>query len=102
MLGKILQINARFTVSPEELEKEFESAANPISSVSGLKWKIFGMNKELKEGAGLYLFSDDESLKAYLEGPIIAAMKEKAAFSDIRFKTFDIVEGATSITRGPV
>lgn len=102
MSSKILQINLRFNVSPEELAKEFETAAVPIADVPGLKWKIFGMNEERGEGAGIYLFEDDASLKAYIEGPIIARMKTLEAFSDITMKEFDVVENATAITRGPV
>jgi hypothetical protein len=102
MPAKILQINLKFTVSPEELMKEFETAAVPISGVPGLKWKIFGMNGERTEGAGIYLFEDEGSLQGYLDGPIIAAMKEKTAFRDIQMKTFDVVESATATTRGPI
>ena len=102
MPKKILQINVRFNVSAEELAKEFEAAAVHIAEVPGLKWKIFGMDEEEGEAAGLYLFEDDASRKAYLEGPIIARMKTLEAFSDITMKYFDVVDGATVITRGPV
>ena len=102
MAKKILQINVRFTVSAEELAKEFETAAVPIAQVPGLKWKIFGINEEQGEAAGIYLFEDDASRKAYLEGPIMARMKTLKAFSEITMKHFDCVEGATAITRGPV
>ena len=66
------------------------------------KWKIFCMNEERSEAAGIYLFEDDESLRSYLEGPIIAGMRDKKAFSDINVKTFDVVGEATAVTRGPV
>ena len=102
MSRKILQINLRFNVSAEELAKEFEAAAVPIAEVPGLKWKIFGMDEERGEAAGIYLFEDDASLKKYIEGPIIARMKTIEAFSDITMKDFDVVEDATAITRGPV
>ena len=102
MTKKILQINVRFNVSAEELAQEFEAAAVPIAEVPGLKWKIFGMDEERGEAAGIYLFEDDASCKAYLEGPIIARMKTLEAFSEITMKYFDVVEGATAITRGPV
>jgi hypothetical protein len=102
MSKKILQINVRFTVSAEELAKEFETAAVPIADVPGLKWKIFGINEEEGEAAGLYLFEDDASRKAYLEGPIMARMKTLEVFGDITLKFFDCVEGASAITRGPV
>ena len=102
MPNKILQINLRFNVSAKELAEEFFTAAGHIAAVSGLKWKIFCMNKERGEGAGIYLFEDDDALKSYLEGPIIAGMKDKNAFSNITMKTFDVVEEATAITRGPI
>jgi len=86
MSRKILQINLRFNVSAEELAKEFEAAAVP----------------ERGEAAGIYLFEDDASLKAYIESSIIARMKTIEAFSDITMKDFDVVEDATAITRGPV
>ena len=102
MSGKILQINLRFNFSAAELEKEFETAASHIAGVPGLKWKIFGMNEERSEGAGIYLFEDGDSLKSYLEGPIVAGLKANKAFSDITMKHFDVVEKATALTRGPV
>jgi hypothetical protein len=102
MAKKILQINVLFNVSAAELAKEFEAAAVPIAEVPGLMWKIFGMDEERGEAAGIYLFEDDTSLKAYIEGPIIAQMKTIEAFSDITMKHFDVVEDATAITRGPV
>lgn len=102
MSNKLLQINVRFNVSAAELAKEFEAAAVPIAEVPGLQWKIFGMDEGRGEAAGIYLFEDDASLKAYVEGPIIARMKTLEAFSDITMKYFDVVEGATAITRGPI
>jgi hypothetical protein len=102
MSRKILQINLQFNVSAEELAKEFESAAVPIAEVPGLRWKIFGMDEERGEAAGIYLFEDDASLKTYIEGPIMARMKTLEAFSDITMKEFNVVEDATAITRGPV
>ena len=102
MSEKILQINLRFNFSAAELEKEFETAASHIAGVPGLKWKIFGMNEERSEGTGTYLFEDGESLKSYLEGPIVARLKSIEAFSDISMKHFDVVDKATALTRGPV
>ena len=102
MPNKILQINLRFNVSAAALAEEFVTAASRIAAVPGLKWKIFCMNEERSEGAGIYLFEDDDALNSYLEGPIIAGMKDKEAFSDINVKTFDVAEEATAVTRGPI
>jgi hypothetical protein len=78
------------------------SAATPISSVRGLRWKILGMDKERGKVAGIYLFEDDNAMKSYLEGPIVAGMKDKAAFSEINVKFFDVVEEASLVIRGPI
>lgn len=102
MPKKILQINLRFNVSAKELAKEFLGAATPISSLPGLKWKIFGVDEERGESAGIYLFEDDAALKSYLEGPILARMKSLKIFSDISIKTFDVDEEASLVTRGPI
>ena len=102
MSNKILQINFRFNLSVAELEEEFETVASHIKEVPGLKWKIFGMNEERSEGAGIYLFEDGDSLKSYLEGPIVARLKSIEAFSDLTMKHFDVVDKATALTRGPV
>ena len=102
MPGKILQINLRFSFSVPELEEEFETAAGHIKEVPGLKWKIFGMNEERSEGTGIYLFEDGDSLKSYLEGPIVARLKTIKAFSDMSMKHFDVADKATALTRGPV
>jgi hypothetical protein len=102
MSEKILQINLRFNHSVAELEEEFETAAGYIKEVPGLKWKIFGINEERSEGAGIYLFEDGDSLKSYLESPIVAEFKANKALSDITMKHFDVVEKPTAMTRGPV
>ena len=102
MPKKVLQINLRFNASTEVLEKDFNEVANPISEVLGLKWKIFGISGEEKEATGIYLFEDEDSLKAYINGPIIAALKTKEVFTEMKMRIFDISEEATAKTRGPV
>jgi len=99
---KILQINSRSNIPAADLVKEFAGAAVPISMVAGLEWKIFAMNEERSEAAGIYLFTDEESLQAYVDGPIMAAMRSKPAFSDITTKVFDVAEQPTLVTRGPI
>ncbi len=102
MSKKMLQINSRSNIPAAELVEEFRHAAVPISGVAGLRWKVFALDEERGEAAGFYLFEDAESLTAYLDGPIVAAMKSVGVFSDISIKTFDVAEDATLITRGPV
>jgi hypothetical protein len=54
------------------------------------------------EAGGIYLFEDQASLTAFLEGPLAAACMAHPALSDFSAKTFDVMEDLTAVTRGPV
>ena len=102
MSKTVLQINFRFSVSPAELAEAFGPLAEPIAEVPGLRWKIWSLNEAASEFAGIYLFDDAASAQAYLEGPIIAGVKEHPAVSDISAKQFGVIDEFSAITRGPV
>jgi hypothetical protein len=98
----ILQINFKFSVTPEKLGEDFSPLAQPIAEVPGLRWKIWSLDPAASEFAGIYLFDNPESIQAYLEGPIIAGVKAHPAISDISAKQFAVIEEFSAITRGPV
>ena len=102
MTGKILQINFKFSGSGAEYEKAFSPAAEPIAAVPGLRWKIWLWNEAEREGGGIMLFDDAPSAQAYVEGPIAAQVGAHPAVSDLSVKQFDVLDGPTAITRGPV
>lgn len=102
MSGSILQINFKFSVSTPEYEQAVAPLASQIAAVDGLRWKIWIMNKEDREAGGIYLFDDEASVKAYLEGGIVAQVTSHPALSDFSVKQFDVMEDVTAITRGPV
>lgn len=102
MSQKILQINFKFNVSKDEYEQAVATLASPIADVSGMRWKVWIMNEAEQEAGGVYLFNNGASLKAYLEGPIVAGIVKHPALSDFSVKQFDILENVTAITRGPV
>lgn len=102
MLPKILQLNFRFDVPRADYEQAVSPLANDFAEVPGLLWKIWLMNEAESEAGGIYLFEDEPSLTAYLEGPLATAVKSHPALSDMRAKQFEVMEELTSITRGPV
>ncbi|UCC84729.1 MAG: YdhR family protein [Gemmatimonadota bacterium] len=102
MSGKILQLNFKFSVSSAEYEKAVSPLAGEFAAVPGLRWKIWFMNDQETEAGGLYLFDDESSLHAFLEGPLAAQVKSHPAFSDMSAKQFDVMDDLTAITRGPV
>jgi hypothetical protein len=102
MSGKILQINFKFNVSRAEYEQAVSPLASQFAAVPGLRWKIWLMNEAESESGGIMLFDDDSSLQAFLAGPLAAQVTGHPALSDFSVKQFDVMEGETAITRGPV
>jgi hypothetical protein len=102
MSAIVLQINFKFNVSPGELAEAFAPLAEPIAEVPGLRWKIWSLNEDTSEFAGIYLFDDQESVQTYLEGPIITEVSKHPAFSDVSAKQFGVIDEFSAITRGPV
>ena len=76
--------------------------ARVIAGQPGLVWKIWLRNEEAGEGGGWYLFESRASAEEYLSGELVAEFRANPAFSEVSIKTFDIAEGATQITRGPI
>ena len=69
MSKKILQLNFKFSVSSTEYEQAVSPLAEDFAAVPGLIWKVWLMNEAESEAGGIYLFKDESTLKAYLEGP---------------------------------
>lgn len=99
MAGKILQINYKLASPRTAYEAENLPYAQPIADLSGLRWKVWIINEAQAQAGGIYLFDDDPSVAAFLEGPIIAEMKGDPTLS---IKVFEVIPDLTRITRGPM
>lgn len=91
-----------FSIPRADLEAAWLQAAQPIADTQGLRWKVWLMNATESEAGGTYLFDSEEAAQAYLDGPIVAALKASPAVSNISAKLFDVLESHTAITKGPV
>jgi len=106
-MKKIVQINFKFKKSKSDVEKHWLEGApifGPNGKVKGLLWKIWLMNEAEKSAGGIYLFKDEASAKAYVNGPIIAGARTCPGCSayDIEIRTWDILPEHTKISRGPI
>jgi len=102
MSAKILQVNFKFNVPRIAYEQAVLPMADQFAAVRGCRWKIWLMNESEQEAGGIYQFEDDTSLKAFLEGPLVASVVSHPALSDFSVKQFDVMEAVTRITRGPI
>ena len=102
MSASLLQLNIRFSVSAADYEGAVAPLADQFATVPGLRWKIWIINEAEGETGGIYLFDDEESLNALLNSPLAAQVTGHPALSDFSVKQFDVMEGVTATTRGPV
>lgn len=72
----------------EEFSKAFVDLANDISNEDGLLWKIWTENKDEKIAGGIYLFSNKNDAKRYLDKH--TKRLESFGYKNIRAKIFDV------------
>ena len=99
MTLKLLQMDYPFS-GPwgSQMADEYSDLARRIANVPGLICKVWTENREVGEAGGIYLFEDEASLDAYLEGKI--ERMKAFGIKDIRARKFDVNEPLTRITRG--
>lgn len=102
MSGKILQINFKFNVTPDEYLETVTPLASEIAQTPGLLWKVWLMNEAESEAGGIYWFNDGDALHAYLEGPVVAGIANHPAIAEIGVKVFDNIAALSEVTNGPV
>ena len=102
MAKKIVQINFNYEMTDEELEKGADGFVNPVLEVPGFIWKIWILNKQKKLTGGIYLFQDEASAKAYVEGPICDQLRSISSFTNVTMKHFDIMGEQSKSTRAPI
>jgi hypothetical protein len=96
---QIVQINYKLEGSRQKYVEENLPYAQPIADVPGLRWKVWTINAARGEAGGVYLFEDQASMQAFLDGEIVAELKGDPSLS---IKTFDVIEELTTTTRGPI
>jgi Putative mono-oxygenase ydhR. len=74
-----MMLSMRFTTPTpiDELRRMSEQSFPMFHAVDGLLQKYWVGNDETGEVGGIYLWEDEESLRRYLDGPIVAAIPEK-------------------------
>ncbi len=98
----ILQINFNLNVPAAEYQKMADSVAPAFLDVPGLTWKIWLLNPATQEAGGIYLFDSQASLDAYVNGPLVAKLREIPLVRNISIKQFEVMPEITALTRGPV
>lgn len=75
----VLHLRFKLRVPPDVLLAKSREAATIIASVEGLIWKIWVLQQEELEMGGIYLFANRETAEAYLNHPVIQAVRSNPA-----------------------
>jgi hypothetical protein len=98
----ILHLRFKLRVPPDALLTHSREAAAIIASVEGLLWKIWLLQKEEFEMGGMYLFASREAAEAYLNHPVVQAVRGNPAVVSSQSQLWDVDSSLSALTRAPL
>ena len=90
MNHRCVHIDIDLTVSTDEWLRDCQPVVATMLSVPGLEWKLWVANPAESSAGGIYLFRDEASASAYVNGPVIAALRRKPSVRDVRIRVYDV------------
>jgi Putative mono-oxygenase ydhR len=100
MNHRCVHIEFDLNVSTDEWLRHCERIAHVMLSVPGLEWKLWIANPETRSAGGIYLFRDEASAAAYLDGPVIAALRGNPSVREVRAHVYVVADDLSRRTGG--
>lgn len=98
----VLYLRFKLRVPPDVFLAQCREAADIIASAEGLIWKIWVLREEEFEVGGIYLFANREAAEAYLNHPVIQAVRSNPAMVSTQFQLWDAENSLSALTRAPL
>ena len=98
----LLHLRFKLRVPPQALIAHSREAATIIASIEGLIWKIWVLQEEQSEIGGMYLFADREAAEAYLNHPVLQAVRSNPAVVSTESQLWDVENSLSALTRAPL
>jgi hypothetical protein len=98
----LLHVRFKLRVPPDVLLAKSREAASFIATVEGLIWKIWISKEEEFEIGGIYLFANREAAEAYLDHPIVQAVRLNPDVVSAHSELWDVETSLSAITRAPL
>ena len=98
----VLHLRFKLRVPPDVFLAQSREAATVIASVEGLVWKIWILQQEELETGGMYLFANRETAEAYLNDPVVQAVRSNPAVVSTESRLWDVESSLSAITRAPL
>ncbi len=98
----VLHLRLKLRVPPDVLLSESREAASFIATLEGLIWKIWIFQAETLEVGGMYLFANREAAEAYLNHPIVQALRLNPNVVSTHSQLWDVESSLSALTRAPL
>ena len=98
----VLHLRFKLRVPPGALLAQSREAANVIASVEGLIWKIWVLQETQFEMGGVYLFANRQTAEAYVNHPVIQAVRGNPAVVSFESQLWDVETSLSALTRAPL
>jgi hypothetical protein len=98
----VLHLRFKLRVSPDVLLANSRKAASFIATVEGLIWKIWVSQEEEFEMGGMYLFANRETAEAYLNHPIVQAVRLNPDVVSTQSQLWEVESSLSAVTRAPL
>src|SRR5215471_13703632 len=98
----VLHLRFKLQVPPDVLLAQSREAAAIIASVEGLIWKIWIFQEDEFEIGGIYRFANRETAEAYLNHPVIQAVRSSPAVVSTQSQLWEVESSLSALTRGPL
>ena len=99
MSPRILEVNVKFNSPTADLEQACGQAAQSFTESPGLCSKFWWV-KANHDAGGIYEFESEAAARAYLAGPIMAALQCSPAVANVSTKLMDAPESQTQSPAG--
>lgn len=99
-MSAIVQINFKFDIPREDLERGAAAIADVFAGVDGLLWKIWLVDEAGMTSGGIYLFESRDKAEAYARSDIVATLRQDWPGATVQ--VFDIMTAPSRITRAPL
>jgi hypothetical protein len=98
----VLNLRFKLQVSPGVVLAHSQEAAINIAAIEGLIWKIWLIEEDEFEMGGMYLFANRAAAEAYLNHPIVQAVRSSSAVVSTESHLWNAESSLSAITRGPL
>ena len=97
-----VHIDIALNVTTEEWLRQCQQVVDMMLSVPGLEWKLWVSSPAASSAGGIYLFRDEASATAYVDGPVVAALRRNPSVRDVRIRIYGVDEELSRRTRAIV